>query len=94
MPEGKSQIVTPLNVLLTYIDLIERPVIVMIEKQREKEFLFELERLYHNYYLAIGCTMDGEILLVEVDRKDIALTTKRIEMYIDILREETLEDVR
>ncbi len=66
----------------------------MIEKQREKEFLFELERLYHNYYLAVDCTTDGEILLVNVDRGDIDLTTKRIEMYVDMLREETLEDVR
>ena len=66
----------------------------MVEEQREKEFLFELELLYHNYCLAVGCTTDGEILLVDVDRGDTDLTTKRIERYIDMLREETLEDVR
>lgn len=66
----------------------------MIGKQREKEFLFELERLYHNYFLAVSCTTDGELLLVETDRKDTDLTTKRIEMYIDMLRDETLEDIR
>ncbi|KKN32324.1 hypothetical protein LCGC14_0814730 [marine sediment metagenome] len=65
----------------------------MIEKQREKEFLFELERLYHNYCLAVGCTTDGEIILVNVDCGNIDLTTKKIEMYIDILKEEAPEDV-
>ncbi len=64
----------------------------MIEKQREKEFLFELERLYHNYFLAVSCTTDGDLMLVEMETGEIDLTTKQIERYIDMLRDETLED--
>ena len=65
----------------------------MIEKQREKEFLFELERLYHNYNLVVCCTYKGELTLRDVDFIDMDWTTERIELYIDILREKTLEDV-
>ena len=67
----------------------------MIEKQREKEFLFELERLYHNYYLAVGTkchyhestdTVIVSPVLVDVTKDSIDETTKEIEMYIDLLK--------
>lgn len=66
----------------------------MIEKQREKEFLFELELLYHNYNLVVSSTLDGEPTLMDVDSIDIDCTTKQIESFINMLRVETLEDVR
>ena len=70
----------------------------MITKQREKEFLFELERLYHNFYLTIDLIVHPEdglgIVLVEADLKDTDQTTEFIEAAIDELRVETLEDVR
>ncbi len=66
----------------------------MIEKQREKEFLFDLELLYHNYNLVVSCTSDGELTLMDADLIDIDRTTEQIESYIDMLRVETLEDVR
>ena len=66
----------------------------MIEKQREKEFLFELERLYHNYYLVVSCTDNADLCLEDADRGDTDRTTKNIERFIDELREKTLEDVR
>lgn len=66
----------------------------MIEKQREKEFLFELERLYHNYSLVIGTGCECDIELKEVDCSTIDLTTSFIEAHVDELRVETLEDVR
>ncbi len=66
----------------------------MIEKQREKEFLFELERLYYNYYLVVAGRDDGEMELVDVDKGDVDRTSKAIELAIDYLRLETLEDVR
>ena len=62
----------------------------MIEKQREKEFLFELERLYHNYFLVIDLEFaydDGiGIELKEANCGDVDTTTKVIEYYIDLLR--------
>ena len=66
----------------------------MIEKQREKEFLFELERLYHNYYLVVSCTDHADLVLMEADQKDTDKTTKFIERYIDEMRVRTQEDVR
>ncbi len=70
----------------------------MIEKQREKEFLFELERLYHNYFLVIDLVIAGEdglrLELKDADAGDVDLTTKGIEAAIDALRVRTLEDVR
>ena len=70
----------------------------MIEKQREKEFLFELERLYHNYFLTIDLEVHPEnglgLVLVEANAGGINLTTERIESAVDELRAETLEDVR
>ncbi len=70
----------------------------MIEKQREKEFLFELERLYHNYFLVIDLVIAGEdglrLELKDVDAGDIDLTTESIEAAVDELRVKTLEDVR
>ncbi len=66
----------------------------MIEKQREKEFLFELERLYHNFFLVIESTDEGGLVLTDADLKDTDRTTEFIELQIDELRVETLEDVR
>ena len=78
----------------------------MIEKQREKEFLFELERLYHNYFLTIDLIVHPEnglgLILVEANLGGIDQTTERIEAAIDELRVdrrpcdslETLEDMR
>ncbi len=67
----------------------------MITKQREKEFLFELERLCHNYCLIIGPTnFVTSLSLIEVDCGEIDKTTENIEEFIDELRRETLEDVR
>ena len=66
----------------------------VIEKQREKEFLFELERLYHNYNLVVSCTDNGDLYLMDADCKDIDKTTTFIERYIDEMRDKTLEDVR
>lgn len=63
----------------------------MIKKQREKEFLFELERLYHNYYLVIETDGRYGIELVDTDLGDTDLTTKNIETHIDSLRVKTLE---
>ncbi len=62
----------------------------MIEKQREKEFLFELERLYHNYHLVITSSSDEEPVLMDVDSTDRDQTLREIERYVDILRVETL----
>ncbi len=62
----------------------------MIEKQREKEFLFELERLYHNYFLVIDLVIAGEdglrLELKEANTGDIDKTTKTIEAAVDQLR--------
>ena len=66
----------------------------MIEKQREKEFLFELERICHNYYLVVTCTEDGKLELTDVDFGYPGLSTTNIERRIDGLRVKTLEDVR
>ena len=57
----------------------------MIEKQREKEFLFELERLYYNFNLIIAGP-DTSLLL---DLGDIEMdeTTLTIECAIDRLKE-------
>lgn len=67
----------------------------MIEKQREKEFLFELERICHNYNLIIGpANFITSLSLIEVDCGEIDKTTENIEEFIDELRRETLEDVR
>ena len=66
----------------------------MIEKQREKEFLFELERLYHNYFLVIDSDDCGGIVLRDANLKDTDRTTEFIEIHVDELRVKTLEDVR
>ncbi len=60
----------------------------MIEKQREKEFLFELERLYYNYSLVIsGSDYHGEMFLSDIDSKEMPEVTKKIERSIDRLKE-------
>ena len=70
----------------------------MIDKQREKEFLFELERLYHNYFLTIDLVIHPEdglgLVLVEANAGGIDRITERIEAAVDELRVETLEDMR
>ncbi len=64
----------------------------MVDKQREKEFLFELERLYHNYNLVVSCTDHADLILLEVDYGNIDQTTKFIERHIDELRVKTVKD--
>ena len=64
----------------------------MIEKQREKEFLFELERLCHSYNIII-INYDG-IELSDANCKDARATTEIIEDFIDGMRDETMEDIR
>ena len=69
---------------------------MMIEKQREKEFLFELEQLYHKYNLVI-IGDDGwhcAIRLGEADYEDTDQTTTIIEHTVDYLRVRTLEEER
>ena len=70
----------------------------MITKQREKEFLFELERLYHNYFLTIDLIVHPEdglgLILVEANMGDKDRTTEFIEAAIDELRIKTKDDVR
>ena len=56
----------------------------MIEQQREKEFLFELERIYHNYNIVIVSSEKMELLGVDGDNLDD--TTTVIENCIDQLR--------
>ena len=58
----------------------------MIEKQREKEFLFELERLYYNYNLTIGGD-DVGLWLADIGEKHIDPTSVIIERAIDWLKE-------
>ena len=65
----------------------------MIEKQREKEFLSELERLYYNYCLVVDCTIKGVLKLRDVSFLDTDWTTERIELYLDTLRVETRGNV-
>lgn len=66
----------------------------MITKQREKEFLFELERLYHNYNLVIDLVIAGEeglrLELKDADTGDIDKTARAIEYAVDELRVCTL----
>ncbi len=58
----------------------------MIEKQREKEFLFELERLYYNYNLIIFSTTGIELL--DLETKGTFTVTEKIKTAIDRLKEE------
>ncbi len=57
----------------------------MIEKQREKEFLFELEQLYHKYNLIIYSTMGIELL--DLRKTGMFTVTEKIEIAIDRLKE-------
>ncbi|HEC65192.1 MAG TPA: hypothetical protein ENI23_07860 [bacterium] len=67
----------------------------MIDKQREKEFLFELERLYHNYNLVVTIDYCGDIILEDANiLDDVDKTTRYIEACVDEIRIETLEDMR
>lgn len=59
----------------------------MIEKQREKEFLFELEQLYYNYNLVI-CGDDRGMWLSNIGAKEMPKVTKEVEEAIDWLKEE------
>ncbi len=58
----------------------------MVEEQREKEFLFELEQLYRKYNLIISSPDDFQLSdlgnLIDMDK-----TTKKIEAAIDRLKE-------
>ncbi len=58
----------------------------MIEKQREKEFLFELERLYYNYNLTI-CGDDEGMWIYDIGEAPVAVVTKEIKEAIDPLKE-------
>ena len=55
----------------------------MIDPQREKEFLFDLELLYHRYNIVIE---SHAYWLKDVDCNFPDATTKRIESSIDDLR--------
>ena len=72
--------------------------VVMIDKQREKEFLFELERLYHNYNLVIDLVIAGEdglrLELKDADTGDIDKTAGAIEYAVDELRTDSLDEIR
>lgn len=58
----------------------------MIEKQREKEFLFELERLYCNFNLILAGPDDFQ--LFDLGSTGMPETTLKIEKAIDRLKEE------
>lgn len=58
----------------------------MIDPQREKEFLFDLELLYHRYNLVIDSKIWGFIALEEADAGDEDVTGRFIEDHIDDLR--------
>ena len=58
----------------------------MIEKQREKEFLFELERLYYNFNLIL--TGVGVFQLTDLGVIGMYETTLKIEMAVNRLKEE------
>ncbi len=61
----------------------------MIEKQREKEFLFELERLYYNYNLIIDSPDSFQLVdLGYYCSCNVSKATRRIERAIDFLRTE------
>lgn len=55
----------------------------MIAEQREKEFLFDLELLYHQYNLVID---SHAYSIKEADCGDEDMTGKFIESHIDDLR--------
>ena len=59
---------------------------MMINKQREKEFLFELERLYYNFNLIL--TGPDDFQLVDLGVIGMPETTLKIERAIDRLKEE------
>ena len=65
----------------------------MIEKQREKEFLFELERLYYNFNLTIVGN-DLGLWLHDIGVVGMPETTKTIEEAIDYMKDgdETMAD--
>ena len=59
---------------------------MMIDKQREKEFLFELERLYYHFNLVLAGPDDFQLFdLGDIEMPETAL---KIEMAIDRLKEE------
>ena len=73
---------------ITSVTAISERGIQVIKKQREKEFLFELERLCHNYYLVIDIEehTQNSLVLREANQGDIDKTTEFIENFIDELR--------
>ncbi len=58
----------------------------MIDKQREKEFLFELERLYYNFNLIL--TGSDDFQLVDLGVIGMPETTLKIERAVNRLKEE------
>ena len=59
----------------------------MIEKQREKEFLFELERLYYNFNVIISGDDEG-LWIYDIGDAPMTVVTKEIETAVDELKEE------
>ena len=57
----------------------------MIEKQREKEFLFELEQVYRKYNLVIR-TCGYHTVIMDAVGFGVDQTTERIKDSINILR--------
>ncbi len=57
----------------------------MVEEQREKEFLFELEQLYRKYNLVV-CTCGYHTVIMDTDRDSVEEVTEMIEDSINILR--------
>ncbi len=60
--------------------------VMMIKKQREKEFLFELELLYYNFNLTV-CGNEEEMWLHDIGDKEMPEVTKEVEKAIDWLKE-------
>ena len=58
----------------------------MIDKQREKEFLFELERLYYNFNLIL--TGPDDFQLTDLGVIGMPETTLKIETAVNRLKEE------
>ncbi len=57
----------------------------MIEEQREKEFLFELEQLCHNYHIIMGGPDDFQLMDARGRRKTPDVI---IDRFINYLRAE------
>ncbi len=58
----------------------------LIKKQREKEFLLELERLYYNHNFTI-CGDDEGLWIYDIGEESVMMVTKEIEEAINWLKE-------